>query len=90
MTDEGEPDPDMVIRAETRKRPGPSAYLRGTLVIVKLRNPEGKPSSWYEARVTKSSTQRLYVRVVGTGSELALTTWDVKMFVRRPDEGVPP
>jgi len=74
-----------VSRAQTRARPGPSAYGIGELVEVKLRHPHDD-RVFYPARVFDKSRTHLHVRVVGTGSEIALTRWDVRLFVRRPGE----
>lgn len=74
-----------VSRARTRTRPGPSEYAIGELLEVKLAKPQGE-RVFYPARVFDRSRTHLHVRVVGTGSEIALTRWDVKLFVRRPGE----
>lgn len=68
-----------------RSRPGPSDYKIDDLVEVKLRRPQGD-SIFYPARVTDRSLTYLRVRVVGSGSEISLTRWDVRLFVRRPGE----
>ena len=65
------------------KLPGPSAYAVGDLVEVKLNHPSGD-RLFYQARVIDRSRTYLRVRVIGTGSEISLTRWDVRLFVRRP------
>ena len=68
-----------------RARPGPTDYKIDDLIEVKLRRPQGD-SIFYPARVIDRSRTYLRVRVVGSGSEISLTRWDVRLFVRRPGE----
>ena len=75
----------MKLRSEVRARPGPADYKIDDLVEVKLRRPQGD-MVFYPARVFDRSLTYLRVRVVGTGSEVSLTRWDVRLFVRRPGE----
>jgi hypothetical protein len=67
-----------------RSRPGPTDYAIGELVEVKLRRPQGD-MIFYSARVIDRSRTYLRVCVVGTGSEVSLSRWDVRLFVRRPE-----
>lgn len=59
-------------------------YAIGDLVEVKLAHPSGD-RIFYAARVIDQSRTHLRVRVIGTGSEISLTRWDVRLFVRRPE-----
>ena len=67
------------------KPPGPTAYAVGDLVEVKLDHPSGD-RVFYPARVVARSLTYLRVHVIGTGSEISLTRWDVRLFVRRASE----
>lgn len=62
---------------------GPEAYALGELIEVKLDHPGGD-RVFYPARIIARSRTYLRVRVIGTGSEISLTRWDVRLFVRRP------
>jgi hypothetical protein len=75
------------VRKGSRPKPkvyaGPEAYAIGELIEVKLDHPGGD-RIFYPARVIDRSRTHLRVRVIGTGSEISLTRWDVRLFVRRP------
>lgn len=68
----------------TRDNPGPSQYRAGEHVYVRLPAGDGQMKP-YGARVVRTSRTHLHVRVIGSGSELALTIWDTKLFVSRVD-----
>ena len=64
---------------------GPESYVIGELIEVKLDHPGGD-RLFYPARIIDRSRTHLRVRVIGTGSEISLTRWDVRLFVRRSGE----
>jgi len=73
-------------RSIIRDRPGPEAYGLDEIVEVKLRPAPGVEPRPFRARVIRRSRTHLHVRVLGSGTKIALTRWDVKCFVRREGE----
>lgn len=59
-----------------------AAYCEGELVEARFSRPDGS-LEWYRARVLRRTPHSMRLRVVGSGTELTLRSWDVRTRVRK-------